>query len=169
MTQKIVIAALLMSSSIAVAAEQKIGLVDMQKAIQETSEGKKAKHELEADFNKKKKDLEKKEGDIKKMNEDLEKKALVMADDVKAKKQQEIQMEMRKYQETVAKSQMDIQKHERDLTQPIIVKLRKIIEDIAKKDGLSMVLEKSDQLVLYSVNGVDLTERVIKEFDSKKQ
>lgn len=168
MTQKIVVA-MLLSCSVAAWADQKIGLVDMQKAIQETSEGKKAKHELEADFNKKKKDLEKKEADIKKMNEDLEKKALVMADDVKAKKQQEIQLEMRKYQEVVAKSQMDIQKHERDLTQPIIQKLRHIIEDIAKKDSYSMVLEKSDQLVLYSVNGVDLTERVIREFDAEKK
>lgn len=167
MTQKIVVA-MLLSWSVVSAAEVKIGLVDMQKAIQETDEGKKAKHELESDFNKKKKDLEKKEADIKKMNEDLEKKALVMADDVKAKKQQEIQSEMRKYQETVAKSQMDIQKHERDLTQPIIARLRHIIEDIAKKDGFSMVLEKSDQLVLYSVNGVDLTDRVVKEYDSKK-
>src|SRR4051794_29494735 len=121
MSQKIVIA-LLLSWSVFATAEQKIGFVDMQKAIQETEEGKKAKKELEADFNKKKKDLEKKEGDIKKMGEDLEKKALVLADDVKAKKQQEIQGEMRKYQEAVQKSQMDIQKHERDLTQPIITK-----------------------------------------------
>ena len=167
MTQKIVLALLLGCSFIA-QAEQKIGLVDMQKAIQETSEGKKAKKELEGDFNKKKKDLEKSETDIKKLGEDLDKKALVLSDDVKQKKQQEIQMAMRKYQEAVAKSQMEIQKHERDLTQPIITKIRKIIEDIAKKDGLTVVLEKSEQLVLFSEKSIDLTERVIKDFDAKK-
>jgi outer membrane protein len=167
MTQKIVLALMLCWSAFA-AAEQKIGFVDMQKAIQDTEEGKKAKKELEADFNRKKKDLEKKEGDIKKMGEDLEKKALVLADDVKAKKQAEIQGEMRKYQEAVQKSQMDIQKHERDLTQPIIVKIRKIIEELAKKDGYSVVLEKSEQLVLYSVKEIDLTDRAVKEFNSKK-
>ncbi len=41
-------------------AEIKIGYIDMQKAIQETAAGKKAKKELEDEFNKKKKDLEKK-------------------------------------------------------------------------------------------------------------
>lgn len=166
MTQKIVFA-LLMTFSLSAAAE-KIGLVDMSKAIQSSAEGQKAKKELEGEFNKKKKELEKKEADIKKMGEDLEKKALVLSDDVKAKKQQELQMEMRKYQEVVAKSQMEIQKRERDLTQPIITKMRKLIEDIAKKESLTMVLEKSEQLVLFSEKGVDLTERVIKEYDAKK-
>jgi outer membrane protein len=168
MTKKIVLALVLGFSGLAVAAEGKIGLVDMQRAIQETSAGKKAKAELESDFNKKKKELEKKEAEIKKLGEDLEKKALVLSDDVKAKKQQEVQGEMRKYQEAVQKSQMEIQKHERDLTQPIITKIRSIIEDISKKENYALVLEKSEQLVLFSVKEIDLTDRVIKEFDSKK-
>ena len=167
MTQKIVIA-LLLSYSAHALADTKIGLVDMQKAIQESAEGKKAKKELEGDFNKKKKDLEKLEADLKKKKEDFDKKALVLSDDVKAKKQQELQMDFGKYQEAVQKNQMEIQKHERELTAPIITKIRKIIEDISKKDSLTLVLEKSEQLVLYSVKEVDLTDRVIKEFDSKK-
>jgi outer membrane protein len=168
MTQKIVMA-LILGCSVTAMAEVKIGLVDMQKAIQETADGKKAKGELESDFNKKKKELEKKQADIKKMGEDLDKKALVLSDDVKTKKQQEIQQEMGKYQEAVSKSQMDIQKHERDLTQPIINRLRGIIEDMAKKENFSVVIEKSDQLVLYSVREIDLTDRVVKDYDSAKK
>src|SRR5262245_29464481 len=114
MTQKILFAIVVGWSVPSIAAEQKFGFVDMQKAIQETTDGQKAKKELEGDFNKKKKDLEKREADIKKMREDFEKKALVLSDDVKAKKQQEINMEIGKYQEAVGKSQMEIQKHERE-------------------------------------------------------
>lgn len=167
MTQKIVLP-LVLAFSLPAFAETKVGLVDMQKAIQETAEGQKAKKELETDFGKKKKDLEKKEADIKKMGEDLDKKALVLSDDVKQKKQQEMQKEMQKYQEAVAKSQMEIQKHERDLTNPIIAKLRKTIEEIGKKENFTMVLEKSEQLVLFSEKTIDLTDRVIKEYDAKK-
>lgn len=161
--------ALLMSFAVSASAEVKIGLVDMQKAIQESTDGKKAKKELENDFNKKKKDLEKLETELKKKKEDFDKKALVLSDDVKAKKQQELQIEFGKYQEAVGKNQMEIQKHEHELTGPIISKLRKIIEDIAKKDSLTVVLEKSEQLVLYSAKEIDLTDRVIKEFDSAKK
>ncbi len=150
-------------------AETKIGYVDIQKAIQETSAGKKAKKDLETDFNKKKKELEKKEADLKKMNEDLEKKALVLSEEVRTQKQQELQQEMMKYRELVGKSQMDIQKRERDLTLPILEKIRGIVEDIAKKDSYTVILEKSEQSVLYANKDIDLTDRVVKEFEKAKK
>jgi outer membrane protein len=151
----------------ALAAETKIGYVDMQKAIQEVAAGKKAKKELEDEFNKKKKELEKREADIKKMGEDFEKRSMAMNDDARQKKQIEIQGEMRKYQEMAAKAQMEIQKRERDLTQPIVVKLRSILEGIAKKEDFTVVLEKSENAVMYAKKEIDLTERIIKEHDKK--
>src|ERR1700761_1218054 len=83
----------------------KIGFVDMQKAIQATDTGKKAKKELEKEFNDKKKELTEKEKDLKKLSEDLEKKSMVLSDEVKQKKQMEFQEEMLKYRELVGKSQ----------------------------------------------------------------
>ena len=150
------------------AADAKIGYIDMQKAIQETATGKKAKKELEDEFNKKKKDLDKREADIKKMGEDFEKRSMAMNEESRAKKQNEIRGEMAKYQELAAKSQMEIQKRERDLTAPIVTKIRGIIEDIAKKEDYAMILERSEQSVMYAKKEMDLTDRVVKEFDKKK-
>jgi outer membrane protein len=45
-------------------AETKIGFVNMQKAIQATSAGKKAQADLEAEFNKKKAELKKEENQL---------------------------------------------------------------------------------------------------------
>ncbi len=150
------------------AAEIKVGFIDMQKAIQETATGKKAKKDLEEEFNKKKKELEKMEADIKKKGEDFEKRSMAMNEESRMKKQQEIQGQMRQYQEIASKSQMEIQKRERDLTQPIVNRLRSIIEDIAKKEDFTMILEKSEQSVMWAKKDVDLTDRVIREYDSKK-
>lgn len=168
MFTKLVIAAFTtLFATSAFAAEIKLGFVDMQKAIQETAAGKKAKKELETEYNSKKKELEKQEADIKKMGEDFEKKSLVMAEDVRLKKQQEIQGQMRKYQELAAKSQMELQKREQENVQPIIKKLRSIIEEIAKKEDFTAILEKSEQSVMWAKKEIDLTERVIKEADKK--
>ena len=149
------------------AAEMKIGYIDMQKAIQATTAGKKAKKDLEDEFNKKKKDLDKREADIKKMGEDFEKRSMAMNEESRMKKQTEIQSEMRKYQELAAKSQLEIQKRERDLTQPIVTKLRTIIEDIAKKEDYTMILEKSEQSVMWAKKDFDLTDRVVQTYDKK--
>lgn len=170
MTRNNTIVALLIfaaTSFVAHAEETKIGYIDMQKAIQNTAAGKKAKKELEDEFNKKKKELEKREADIKKMGEDFEKRSMAMNEEARNKKQQEIQGEMRKYQELAAKSQMEIQKRERDLTQPIIDKLKNIIDSMAQKEGFSMILERAENNVMWAKKDLDLTDRVIKEHDKK--
>lgn len=154
--------------SFAEASEIKVGYVDLQKAIQSSSAGKKAKAELEAEFNKRKKDIEKKEADIRKMNEDLEKKKAVLSEDAFGKKQVEVQEEMLKYRDLVGKNQMEIQKKERDLTSPILEKLKTIIEDIAKKDQYTMILEKNEQSVLWAKKEIDLTDRVVAELEKAK-
>lgn len=151
--------------STANAAEVKIGYIDMQKAIQETTAGKKAKKELEKEFNAKKADLQKKESDLKKMNEDLEKKKVALSDDVKAKKVQELQQEMLKFQREVGESQLTIQKKERDLTAPILEKLQAAVDKVAKEGGYTMILEKSEQSVLWAKKEIDLTDSVVKEFE----
>jgi outer membrane protein len=148
-------------------AEAKVGYIDMQKAIQATSAGKKAKTELEGDFNKKKKELEKKEADLKKMGEDLEKKKSVLSEDALNKKQAEFQEEMLKYRDVVGKSQVEIQKKERELTAPILEKMKRTIAKLAKEKGYTMVIENS-QMVLYATPDADLTDEVISAFEKEK-
>ena len=148
-------------------ADLKLGYVDMQKAIQETTTGKKAKKELEDEFNKRKKELEKDEVDIKKAGEDFEKRSMAMNEEARAKKQTELQTKMRKYQETAGKAQMEIQKKEHDLTQPIVTKLRSLLESIAKKEDFAFVLEKSESSVMFAKKEFDLTDRLVREYDKK--
>ena len=143
----------------------KIGYMDMQKAIQETSVGKKAKKDLEKEFNAKKAELQKKEGDLKKMDEDLRKKAAALSDEAKGKKMQELQTEAMKFQREVGESQMAIQKKERELTQPILEKLQTALEKVAKEGGYTMVLEKGEQSVIWAKKDLDLTDAVVKEFE----
>lgn len=164
---KSLLLALLFLSQVATAADMKIGLVDMQKAIQSTTAGKKAKTELEAEFEKRKKDLQKKEADLKKMSEDLEKKKSVMSEEVLGRKQVELQEEMMKYREILNKNQNEIQKKERDLTQPILEKMRTTISQVAKEGGYTYVMENSP-MVLFADGAHDLTDKVIKAFEKAK-
>lgn len=150
------------------AADMKFGYVDLQKAIQSTSQGKKAKAELEAEFNKRKKDIEAKQSDIKKMGEDLEKKKGVLSDEAMQKKQAEIQEEMLKYQELVGKNQLEIQKKERDLTSPILEKMKTILDKMAKAEGYSAIFEKNEQSVLWIKAEFNVTDKLIQEFEKSK-
>ena len=103
-----IMAAMIALTSIPALAEVKVGYVDLQRAIEGTSTGKKARAELEKEFKAKKKDLEKKEKDLKKMTEDFEKKKLVLSDDVKRRKEVELQQEILKFRKLVQESELNI-------------------------------------------------------------
>ncbi len=149
----------------AMAADFKVGIVDMQKAIQSSAAGKKAKKEVEGDFEKKKKDLKKKEDDLKKRVEEFEKKQAVLSDKVRQEQQADLQKDMMQFREEVGKSQMTIQQRERELTKPILEKLQKIIGEIAKEKDFSVVLEKAEQSVMFAKSELDITDEVIKRAD----
>jgi outer membrane protein len=155
-------------SHVCVAEEIKIAVVDMQKALQSVDEGKKAKSQLETEFNAKKKQLQTEESNLRKMTEDFKKQAAVMSDEARARKQGEIQEKVAKFQEATQKSQMEIQQKERELTDPILSKLRGVIQTIAKTKGYTTVLEKNDNVVLYSQDKDDLTSDVITSYNKSK-
>ena len=79
--------------------------LDIDKIPNLTKEAKekleKIKKELEAEYNKRKGDLEKRAKDISQMQTDFEKKSLVLSDEARLKKQQEIDEEKTKYMEAL--------------------------------------------------------------------
>ena len=152
-------------TSVLAADEVKVGTVDMQKALQTVETGKKAKAQLEKEFNAKKQQLQTEEAALRKATEEFKKQSLVMSDEARAKKQAELQERIMKFQEQTAKSQMEIQQKERDLTQPLVSKLRTVIAELAKKKNYTVVLEKNENNVLFSQEKDDLTNDVITAFD----
>ena len=150
-------------------AEFKAAYINMQKAIQSTSAGKKAKKSLEKEFNKKKEQLKKKEGALKKEAEAFEKKRMVLSEKVRAEKQAALQKKMIEFQQELQTSQMNIQKKEREMTAPILEKIQKIIKEIAEQRSYSMVFEKNSQAIMWAKADLDITREVIKKFEKDKK
>lgn len=149
------------------AEEVKIGVVDMPKALQTVEAGRKAKAQLEKEVTAKKKALQDEDTAFKKAAEEFKKQSLVMSDDARAKKQAELQERFAKLQELQARSQMELQQKEAELVQPIVGKLRTIIQDVAKQKGYTIVLEKNENTVLFSQEKDDITTDVISQYNKQ--
>lgn len=150
------------------ASTQKIGVVDMQAAIQGSERGKKAKSDLESEVNKKRAELKKEEEDLKKATEDFQKQSLALNEKARTARQTELQQRFMKLQEKSGMYTQELQQKERDLTAPIVQKLKGIIQNIAKQKGYTMVIEKNETTVLFSQDSDDLTTEVVKAFNSDK-
>jgi outer membrane protein len=160
-----ILCSLILNASIASADGQLVGVVDMQKCIQTSSAGKRARAELEGAFNKKKKELQDQEASLKKQQEEFVKKAAALSDAAKKEQQAKFQEKVMKYQELVQKSQADIQKKEQEMSEPIIRKIREKVSEIARKKSFGLVLEKNDNIVIYTDGKTDITEDVLKALD----
>ena len=155
------------TASTAQTASNRVGVVSMDRAIQGTKAGQQARRTLDGEFQKRKSQLDKRKADIEKTGQDLEKRRSLLSEEVLQRRQSELQEEMMKFQKSVAENQMEIQKKEEELVKPILDKMRKAIEQVAKERGLQMVLENKGQ-VLFAQAEVDITEDVIKAFEKMK-
>src|SRR3954470_17860892 len=98
----IALAALILGASLPnlAAAQTKIGVVDMQRALAETEDGRKAKETLKKLFEQRQKTLDKQQEDLKTLKEGVEKQRDVLSREVLAKKLEEYQKAFGELQNT---------------------------------------------------------------------
>ena len=91
----------------------------------------------------------------------------VMTDAIQQAKLKEITDLESRIQEFRMNAQQDLQQQEAKVLQPLIDRLRKAINDVAKEKGYDYVLDTSLGVVLYSEGGVDIMDMVKKKLETK--
>ena len=86
----------------------------------------------------------------------------------KKEKENVINDKMEYYQRIAMSAKKEISKKESEITEPLIKKIRDIIEEIGKEKGYSVILEKNYSSVLYGSPENDLTDQVIQELNELK-
>ena len=147
-------------------AEQKIGFVDLQRALNEVDEGKAAKALLKRDFDEKQKQLDGKKAEFDKLQADVEKQAVVMSDAAKKDKATELDRRARELQGLFMQLQKDLSERERDATKGIYDRMAVIVREIAEAEGFSVVLEKNAGLI-YAPTSLDLTNELIRKYNAR--
>ncbi len=160
-------ALLLASSPIAAFAEEvKLGYVDLQRALNETEDGRKAKANLKKVFDQKQKELDEQQQALKKDIEDLDKKRTLLPADKLRDKEAELQGRMQKVQQTYLRHQQDLQSKEQEATGKIFERMTRIIQKIAVAENFTMILDKTQSAVVYAKPHLDLTNDLIRRYNA---
>lgn len=145
-----------------------IAVFDMRRALQTVADGKKARDTLQKEVEATQKKLA---GEAKKIQDsvdELRKQSMVLDEKSRREKEEAIQMNVAKLREQEMKAQSDFQGRDQEISLPIVKKLREIIGKLSKDRGFSIVLNGDESTVIFSQQSVDLTDDVIKLYDSKK-
>ena len=166
----IVAAALVVTTATAVAAEEiKIGYVDLQRALNESKAGQKARESFKRDVDKYQLDLKKQKEELETLREQLEKKALVMKEDERRSMELDYQRRARDFERAYKDTQGELQLKDNQLTAEILKKISEVVQELGKQDGYTLILENSSSTVLYSAQDADLTDRIIQMYDERKK
>jgi outer membrane protein len=149
-----------------IATAQKIGVVDMQRALMETEDGRKAKDQLKKLFDQRQKTLDKQQNDLKVLKESLEKQRDVLARDVLTKKLEEYQKAFAELQTTYLEFQRELAAKEGELTKPILERMQRVMRRIGQADGFALILERGEAGVVYVPSTYDLTDVLIQRYNA---
>ncbi len=151
----------------AVPETKRIALVDLQRVLLETAQGKAAKQDLEAELAKSEAKLKRRAEDLQKQLEDLQSKAKIMSEDQLMRRQQELALKDQELQELYAEIGEDISTKEALLMEKIYKNAQTVVAAIAKDEGIQIVLVRSELTVLYANPQLDITNKVIVAYDKK--
>jgi outer membrane protein len=145
----------------------KIGYVDLQRALNESEAGKRAKEEFKVQVDKLQAGLKKQKDEIDSLKEQLEKKSLVMKEDERSNLEEDYRKKLRDFERNYKDSQTDLQKKDNELTGAIIKDLQEIIRDYGEREGYTLILESTSSAVLYGSKSADLTDTIMQEYNSR--
>ena len=145
---------------------QKIGIIDLQKIIEESSVGKRSSVEMKSQGKKMEDILKEKGAEIEELRKTLDQKSTVMSKAARDKKEEDLRGKItdlkslqRKYQDVLRELNMNLSKQ---ITKDVF----EIVEKIGKNEGYTLILDRRVGGVVYAPTAIDITDTVIVEYNA---
>ena len=145
----------------------KVGVVDIDRAISSTDEGKAAREE----FARKQREAESKIQPLveryQALEEEMKAKKFVLSDEALFQKQLDIAEIRNQIQNKMKELEGQLQVDQKRLEGPLTAKLVTIIEDIGKSKGFTLIMRRGAPGLLYTREALDITDLVIEKYNAK--
>ena len=148
-------------------ADAKFAFVDLQRALNETEDGRRAKSELKALFDERQTDLDQRAKEFKAKLEELDKQKEVLTPEAYQAKNAELQKALIELQNTYARYQRELAEKELELTKAIFEKMEQILRRIGQTDGYEMIFDKSEAGLVWAPEHLNLTDKLIQMYNTE--
>ena len=153
------------SVSSTVAADMKVGVMNVQKVLVNSVSGKAAKEK----FDQKMQDLQSKfkaeEQELVDMQGEIEKKSSAWSEETKQLKVREFQKKRRELQEKSEDARFELKTLQDKELAPILKALEGVVDTYGKNNSFTIILD-SKAGVIYFSDAVDITDQLVKELDA---
>lgn len=164
-------AALLLSvfSTATAQADYKIAYVDMQKALQGCDAGRSAQKQYEAEVKRSQSKIDEKKADYEKLQKSYSKQKDSLSEKARQDKEEELLTVEKELKRSFQDTQETLRRRNAQIVGELVEQLRKVVEQVGEDEGYTMILEKGAQSLLYADSKIDVTDEVVRRFNSSKR
>lgn len=145
-----------------VAAEPvKIGYVDIQRVIDESTIGLRANAKLRKDFERRAAELKNMEKELEQVRLELDSKGSVMSAERRRQLEEEFRRDRRDFKRADRDNSEEFNIKRKQLLIGILPKIVKAVQTIGKEQGYTLILQNKPDILLYLNDRVDVTSEVI--------
>jgi outer membrane protein len=158
----------------------KVGIVDLDRALKESASGKQALASLKQfrdkvvkDINDKKRQKDAKETTLRDLQTELTSQSMVLSDAAKRDKEETYRRQVRDLRKFIddsnrfiEESERELREREAELTSRLLRDLLEIVRAVGREESFTIIFERNDRVLLFVADFVDLTEKIIKRFDT---
>jgi len=142
-----------------------IAYVDLQRVMLESDKGKEAKNSLTGEAERLRKLLDGKQDELQKLKDTIERQSATITPDARAGKEKDYQNKLKDYQRLANDYQTELQQKDGEFTQKILKDVEEVIKGIGDKDKYTLILEKSQAGILFASPLIDITNKVIVQYN----
>lgn len=148
------------------AAQGKIGVINIQEAIGNTVEGKKAFADLTKKFQPRQQELQRLQQEIQAINDQLTKQAATLSDEEQRRLARDLEDKQKLLKRSTEDAQADFSTERDEAIRRIGQKIVRIISEFAQQNGFSLVMDGGQIPVYFASKDVDITEEIVKRYDA---
>ncbi len=144
-------------------AENKIGIVEVQRILESSEPGKQALGQLTLRFEEMREELEEDRAEVESLQEELQKQSMVLSQEAQQDMEAELRQKMQQFQQKYQSYQARMQQEEQELSDPIIDLLFDVIDDFAEKKDFDMILDAQGSGIIYAKDAMNVTDELMEE------
>lgn len=148
------------------ATAQKVGVIEVQRIVQESAVGKESLARIQKIQGTKQEELVKRQNELRDMEKKIQDQGKSLSEDAMEKLQKDYQakaLELKRFQDDAQRELEDLQRKELGELEKRVLP---VIETVSKELGYALVFNKYQSGLLHADNSVDITDAVIQKFNT---
>lgn len=151
----------------------KVGVMDQQAVMEQSKAGKRALEEMKSYSMTRQKIVNADDLELKDMETALQDPNSKLSEQAKQEKQEQFRTKLEAYQRRLADFNREVQQKQREMVTEYAKKIAAAAQVVAQKEGYQAIIDKGSdamvKIVLYYQPALDVTDRVVKEFDHQNK